>query len=785
MAEHRRSSRLAQTGSRDVDRRRFLGFVIAAPTLAAAAPLAETLLSPRAAGAAVPSGPQPSDVVDLNDLLTAVTLPTANLITVVVNPDGTASFEMPRCESGQGITTSTAMLIAEELDLPVEKVHVTLADARPELMFNQATYGSNTTISTYTPFRVAAAIARQQLLRAAAIELGDTVTNLTTTAGRVISASGSDALPYGELARKAASSVTKQVSVTLKPASEFTVIGKPHNRVDALAAVTGRKKFAMDLDIPGAKPTMICRAPTINGTVRAVHNAAQVKAMPGITDVAVISTGVAVRGETFGHCIDAIRALKVSWGPGSVDGESDETIKRKLEQAEIPLAAPKLPPLGKTVEGTFTFYWRNNSALEPQTAVADVRDGKAELWSCMQTPIFVKQWVAKKLGLPQSAVTAHVVQGGGAFGRRMFPDVVVDAAEASQKMGKPVKVMWHRTDEFRYGRVHPMCISRIRAGYAGGNVLSFEQRHTSVATDYTMGLGEMLTAAASKLPPAGVGNELEYSQTVFETTVGVPYNFGATTQLLNEIFSFDTFHTGSVRNLFNPDVVTAVELIVDQLAKRMGRDPYRFRRAFIKEDRARAVLEKVAEVGNWGRPMPKGTAQGIAVHTEYKGATAALVEVDNRPATVHRRIPDAVTGPRVTKVVFAIDAGLPVNPRGLEAQMMGGVIDAIGQVFTESMHLRDGNFLEGSWDNYFYSRQWNTPPQLRVIVMPPTTGEPGGAGEFGVAAAKAAVACAYGRATGTMPTEFPINHNGPLAFEPYPTVPSIPPSPTDGIDHAY
>ena len=765
-------------------RRRFLGYLLAAPTLVAAAELVQGVTAPPAA-AALPSPPQPSDVVDLNDLLTAATAATANLITVTLNPDGSASFAMPRCETGQGITTSTAMLIAEELDLPVSKVHVTLADARPELLFNQATYGSNTTISTFTPFRVAAAIARHRLLEAAAIEFGDTVGSLTTQAGHVISASGLNSLPYGALAQKAAVDATRKVAVTLKPASQFTVIGKPHRRVDALAAVTGRKRYTTDLQVPGALPTMICRAPTINGTVAAVHNAAEVRRLPGITDVVVIPTGVAVRGATFGQCIDAVRALRVSWGPGTVDGESDHSILARLRAAQLPLAVPALPPLARTLDQEFVFYWRSNSALEPQTAIADVRGGKAEIWSCMQTPILVQERIATALGLPVSSVTCHVTEGGGAFGRRMFEDAPLEAALISQKIGKPVKLMWHRTDEFRYGRVHPMCVSRIRASYLGGNVLSFEQRHTSVATDYTMGFGEMLSSQAARLVPLGLGNELEYSQAIFETTANVPYNFGAVSQALNEIMNYRTFHSGSNRNLFNADVAPAVELMVDQLAAGMGQDPYRFRRSFVKDGRARAVLDAVARAGRWGRGMPAGMAQGIALHTEYKGATAALVEIDNRPQTTGRKIPGAVTGPRVTKVVFAVDAGLAVNPLGLQAQMMGGVMDAIGQVLTESLHLRDGYFLEGSWDNYFYSRQWNTPPQLQVIVMPPTTGKPGGAGELGVGAAKAAIACAYARATGKVPAEFPVNHNRPLGFTPLPTVPPIPQSPTNGLTSAY
>jgi isoquinoline 1-oxidoreductase beta subunit len=776
-------SRRSPFGSdRAIGRRTFVGYVIGGATLMTGADL---LLGSAPASAAIPSPPQPSDLLDLNDILTAVTLPTANLIRVVLNTDGTASFAMPRVESGQGITTSTAMIIAEELELPVDKIHVTLADARPELEFNQVTYGSNTTISTYTPFRVAAAIARQALLEAAAIELGDDIGNLVAKAGVVFGSAGRS-ISYGDLATKAASSTTREVTApALKQRADFTVIGTPHNRIDAREAVTGTKVYTLDTPVPDAWPTMICRAPTINGTVRSVRNAAQVQAMPGITDVVTIPTGVAVRGRTFGQCIDAVRALDVEWGPGTVDGESDDTILARLRKAQIPLAVPQLPLLTRTIEQEFVFHWKSNSALEPQTAIADVRDGRAEIWSSMQAPILTAQRIAAALKIPVSSVTAHVTQGGGAFGRRMFVNAPLEAAQISQLIGKPVKLMWHRADEFRYGRVHPMCISTVRASYLAGNVLSFEQRHTSVATDYTMALGEILSSDLAKLPPLGLGNELEYSQTVFETTTNVPYNFGVTTQLLNEILEYDTFPTGSNRNLFNPDVVTAVELMVDRLARAMGKDAYAFRRSFLKDGRARAVLDAVARAGSWGRLMAPGTGQGIAVHTDYKGATAALVEIDARPQTVDRTVRDGVTGPRVTKVVFAIDAGLAINPRGLEAQMMGGTMDAIGQVLTESLHLRNGAFLEGSWDNYFYSRQWNTPPELQVIVMPPTTGQPGGAGEFGVAAAKAATAAALGRATGTLPTRFPVNHDGPLGFEPYPYVPSIPQSPTDGLDHAF
>ncbi|MEV5502664.1 molybdopterin cofactor-binding domain-containing protein [Nonomuraea fuscirosea] len=750
-----------------IGRRRFLGYVLAAPTLVTAAGLDLTppASSPRAATGV--------DLLDLNDLMTAAALPTSGLIAVEVNRDGTVSFALPRAEVGQGITTSTAMLIAEELSVPVERVRVTLADARPELLFNQLTGGSNTTFATYTPIRVAAAVARLRLMAAAAAELGAPVTDLTLRAGTITDRSGRH-VGIGALAEQAAGTRTERVAVELTPRRDFTVIGAPHNRIDALDAVTGRKKFTMDLDVPGAKPTMVCRPPTINGKVGSVANLAEVRAMPGVTDAVVISTGVAVRADTFGQCIDAVRALRVSWRSGTADGKSDESVLRALKAAEIPLGPRPPTPV---VEGTFTFAFRSNSALEPNCAIADVRAGRAEIWSALKSPIVARQAIAARLGLPPGQVTVHVVEGGGSFGRKLFFDAALEAAEVSQKVGKPVKLMWHRADDSRQGRTHPMATSRVRVAYLGGAVLGYEQRHTSVSTDLGHGLGEIITAMAARLPVGDIG----FAQTFFQLSQEMPYAFGVVGQLLSE--TGKGFNTGSMRNVYSPDVACARELIVDRLAAKTGRDPYRLRRDFLREDRSRAVLAKVAEAGAWGRAMPAGTAQGIAFHAEYKSVSAALVEIDCRPETVNRPIRDGVSGPRVTKAVFAVDVGLAVNPRGLEAQMMGGVMDGIALTLTAGLHLRDGHFLEASWDNYFYTRQWNSPPDLRIIVMPSTSEQPGGAGELAVAASTAAVACAYGRATGTMPTSFPINH-GTLSFTPKPTVPPVPPSPADGLDHA-
>ena len=762
-----------QPATRGISRRRFLGYLIAGPTLVAGAQLGV-----QPASAAIPTH-QPVDDYDLTDLLTEAAAPTSGLITVTINPDGTASFALPRAEVGQGITTAVAMTIADEMDLALDKVQVTLADARPELIWNQLTGGSNSMHSIYTPVRVAAAIARGQLLQAAAAELGGLPAMLGVSDG-VITAPDGHSVTFGSLAEKAAVSNTKPAAAKLKPQSQLKLVGTPQRRIDALDAVTGRKQFAMDLDVPGALPTMLCRPPTINGTAVAVRNLAQVQAMPGITDVAIIphtsfvAGGVAVRGKTFGQCIDAVDALDVVWGGGTADGKSDAQVLSDLHKAELPLTPPV--PLTNVLDQRFTFYFRPGDPLETNCAVADVKPDSAEVWSSLKSPIWAQEQLATILGMPVSSIKVHVTQGGGSFGRHLFSDAAFEAAAVSQKLGKPVRLMWHRTDSFRQGRSHPMSISRVRIAHAGANVVSFDQRHTSVATDFSMGFGELLTATLATLPEA---NSLGYSEAIFTLTQNVPYNFGAVTQLLNETYAYNTFNTGSVRNIYSPNVCTATELMVDQAAKAMGQDPYKFRRSFVRDARTLAVLDKVAQAGNWGRSMPSGTAQGIAIHNEYKGRAACLVEIDCTPATVNRKVKDGFTGPRVTKVVYAVDVGLPINPLGLEAQMMGGIMDGIAQALTYSLHLDRGHFLEGSWDNAYYTRQWNCPFDVQVIVMPPATSSPGGAGEFGVAASMAAVACAYGRATGTLPTSFPINHNQPLGFTPYPAVPPLPESPTD------
>jgi isoquinoline 1-oxidoreductase beta subunit len=728
-------------------RRRFLTFLVAAPTLTIAAKIAIDSASPSEAEAVIPTLPGPAEIMDLGDALILAGTATSNMLVLEVTPDGKARLQLPRAEVGQGITTAAAMLVAEEMDLPLQSVEVTLSDARPELLFNQLTGGSNTIRSVYGPVRSAAAAAKARIVATAGQQWNVPAARLSTRNGAVIAPDGRTAT-YGSLAGPAARANLPNLSATPKAESAHTLVGTPTSRKDARAMVTGQLKYTLDIDVPGAMPTMVRRAPSINGTVKKVNNEAAVRAMPGIIDIAVISTGVAVMAETFGQALDGKNALNVTWNGGTVDGENNGTIKKKLQAAALPFVVP--PLLTQYVDGEFDFVFASHAPMESNSAVADVRADSATIWAGLKSPILAKQTIAQEIGLPENKVTVHVMQGGGSFGRRLFFDAALEAAQISKAMKKPVRLMWSRIDDMRHGRARAASHHKIRATFALGQVLTFEHRVASVETDWGHGLGEILTAFSAKLP---VGGNLSFAQTVFLLTVKSPYNFGVTTQVLNEVPL--KMHTGAWRSVYSANTRGAEEIMVDEIAAKLGKDPVAFRREFIKEPRQRAVLDKVVELGQWGKKMPKGFAQGVAVHGEYKSYTACLVEIDARD-------PKA---PRVTKATIATDVGRPINPRGIQSQMLGGLTDAISTTLTAGLHIDKGLPLEGSYSQFHYARQKNSPPDVQVFVMPANS-EPGGAGELGLPAPVGAIANAYARATGIKPRSFPINF--PVDFEPFP-----------------
>ncbi|NMO22746.1 xanthine dehydrogenase family protein molybdopterin-binding subunit [Pyxidicoccus fallax] len=707
-----------ETVSVVVDRRRFLTWVVASPALVVAARLGLDVPSAEAA--------EPIEETALN-------------LYIAIQADGRVVTTLPRTEMGQGITTGVAMLTAEELDTRLESVDVRTADADPRWVI-QLTGASSTMRYLAGPIRAAAATARARLVTAAANRWRVPAHTLTTVRGEVIAPDGRRA-GYGELAGDAARVLLLLVPATPKPTSEYTVVGQPTGRIDARDIVTGAAKYTLDLDIPDAVPLVVARPPTIRGSVRD-FDASTALSMPGVLGVARLPTGVAVAARTYAQAFAARDALRISWAPGPASQLSDTHIRSRLRDA---IGARPLPPLftARTLEGRFDFPYLAHAPMETQGCVARVTGDRAEIWMGAQDPKFVQREVAEALGwvLAPQRVTVHASRAGGGFGRRFFAEAAVEAALAARALGRPVKLMWTRNDDMRHGRYRPASHHRILA-YVGanGSILGWNHQAAIPTVELPHGFGDLLTALVGQALP-------EVTSALFFTlSQHVPYHFGLVSQELREVSI--PIPTASFRSVFTSQVGVANEVFIDQLARGLGRDPVELRRSQLKSARLKAVLDKVAQEGQWGRALPPGVAQGVAVLEEWDSAVAHLVEVD-------------VTGeaPRVLRVVIAADVGLPINPKSIEAQLQGAAIDAFSTTLSAGIHIDAGAVREGSFADYRWFRMKHAPAEISVHLVR-SDDRVGGVGELGYPSAAAALTNAIARATGTMPTRFPLLDSG-------------------------
>ncbi|MGW2721232.1 molybdopterin cofactor-binding domain-containing protein [Streptomyces sp. NPDC001492] len=692
-------------------------YSLSAATLTIAAPLACDTSS--AQGSEPRRGSSDTVVTGADEEMLVLEVTHANRIVV----------RLPRVEVGQGITTAVAMMIAEELDARLADVDIPLADARTK--GNQYTGGSNSVVSLYGPARRLAATARARLVTAAARRWHLPAWSLRTSNTMVIAPDGRTAT-FGSLSASAARIRRTSVSAKPKPASRHQLIGRPTSRIDARDIVTGKAKYTGDLTVADAKPTVVARPPTLGGRLVSVDDRAA-RALPGVHAVVEVPGGVAVVAESFHHAFQARDALKIKWAPGPLASLSDAQIRSRLKAAVPHLGSP---PRGSTqVEAEFEFAFVSHAPMEVLTAIADVRAHKAEIWFSSQTPTDARDSIASATGLPASAVTVHVLRGGGSFGRRLNFDAAIEAALISKAAKRPVKLMWSRGDDTRHGRMRPATHHRFRASHAGGRVVAFS--HVMAGVGESSGRKKTANPAAFVRPgPVRAAGPLPSDSGL--------YNFGRLSEDAGGIEL--AIPLGAWRSVDSGMVRTAEEIVVDEIASSLGKDPLAFRRTTLRGKAVKAVLDKVAAAGSWGRAMPDGHAQGVAVHEEYGSCVACLAEID---ATDPKH-------PRVTKVVMAADVGTAVNPRGLEAQLMGTAVDGISTVLQAGLHIDRGAVREGSFADFQWARQRHAPLHFEAHIMP-SKREPGGAGELGVPAASGAVANAYARATGTKPRRFPLN----------------------------
>jgi len=334
-----------------------------------------------------------------------------------------------------------------------------------------------------------------------------------------------------------------------------------------------------------------------------------------------------------------------------------------------------------------------------------------------------------------------VIPGGGAFGRHLFHDEIVMVSQISQRVGKPIKLQWMREEGIKYGRCRPVSIHHVKATVSNGDVASFEHRMACPEMDLRHGLGDVVTGYVTEYNNEGA------CQYFFTHTQKLPYKFGPTAITLKQRLLAKP--TAAWRVVYSGQVGGVNEIVVDELARMLGKDEFDFRMEHLDSDRHRAVLEKAAHEARWGKKLPAGVAQGIGMHDEYKSIAAYVMEVDTRGKE-----------PRMNRVTIAVDNGYCVNPTGTTSSLLGQAMDGFALAFRAGLHVDNGATRESNFHDYKWSRQFDSPREASVHILPNSNVLPGGIGELGIPAASSAAANAWARATGKQPRNFPLNEYG-------------------------
>ena len=662
---------------------------------------------------------------------------------VSIADDGTVIVTVNKSEMGQGVYTSLPMLVAEELGCELEGVRVEPAPVDPvynHTMFPfQVTGGSTSISSEWIRMRRAGAEAREKLIAVAAAAWNVDRSACRAEDGAVIGP-GNERIGYGQLAREAAS-MPVPGDISLKDPSVFTVVGTARRRLDSPEKVNGRAIFGIDAAIPGMLTSVIARPPIFGAKAKS-YNAEKALAVPGVREVVSTESGVAVVADAFWPANLGRRALQVEWDQGPLPHLSTAEMRedyaarartpgivaRKTGEAEASFAGALTH-----VEAEYEIPYLAHAPMEPLNCLVDLKDDECEIWTGTQFQTVDREAAARVAGLDAEKVRIHTTLLGGGFGRRANPqsDFVVEAVQVAKAVGKPVKVIWTREDDIKGGYYRPMAYHRMKAALdPAGNLVAW--KHT------------LVSQSIMKKSPF---EELMINDAIDETSVegakDLPYDIP---HVLVDL------HTTEVpvpvqwwRSVGHSHTAFAVETFMDEVALHAGRDPYEFRRTLLAGDpRRRGVLDLAAEKAGWGRVLPEGRAQGIAVHGSFGSFVAQVAEVSVDP---DGRV-------RVHRVVCAIDCGMIVNPLTIEAQMEGAIVMGLSAALYGEITLKDGRVEQGNFTDY---------PILRIDEMPvvdvhivPSKDAPGGTGEPGVPPVAPALSNAVFAATGKRVRTLPI-----------------------------
>jgi isoquinoline 1-oxidoreductase beta subunit len=665
-----------------------------------------------------------------------------------IAPDGAVTVVAKHDEMGQGIHTSLAMLVAEELEVDFDRVTVVPAPADPAYNHSafgiQMTGGSTSSWSSFEQMRRAGAAAREMLVAAAAASWGVAPAACTAEAGHVVHRTSGRRLAYGEVA-EAAARLPVPESPRLKDPSEFRLVGRPTHRVDSAAKVEGRAVFSLDTTAPGMLVALVARPPSFGGTVRR-FDGAEALAMPGVKAVVQVPSGVAVVAERFWQARQARAALSIDWDPGPGGTlDSAELLSRYAALGGRPGAVARrdgdpeaaLQGAARVLEARYDVPFLAHAPMEPLSCLVTLKEGGAEIVTGSQFLGVDRAAAAHVLGLAPEQVTLRNTYLGGAFGRRAntHSDFVVEAVEvakAARRLGAPIKTVWTREDDLRGGFYRPMWHNALAAGLdAHGNLVAW--RHRIVGQSIVKG-----TAFESFLVKDGIDG------TSVEGAATLPY---AVPNLAVELHTVDLpVPVQWWRSVGHSNTGFATECFLDEVAAAAGKDPVALRRTLLAgHPRHLRVLDLAAERAGWGRPLPPGVARGIAVHESFRSFVAQVAEVSIDPESGR---------PRVHRVVSAIDCGPVINPDTVVAQMEGGIVFALSAALHGEITLEAGRVKQSNFHDYPLVRMHEA-PAIEVAIAD-SRDEMGGTGEPGVPPLAPAVANALFALTGKPVRRLPI-----------------------------
>ena len=696
---------------------------------------------------------------------------------VAIAPDGIVTIIAHRSEMGTGVRTSLPLIVAEEMEADWARVKVQQAHGDEVKYGNQDTDGSRSTRHYLMPMRQIGASARTMLENAAAKRWGVPVTEVKAANHEVAHAASGRKIGFGDLAADAAKEPVPAIaSLKLKDPKDFRYLGKGQISIVDLRDITvGAAQYGADVRLPGMKYAVIARPPVTGGKLKSfdatnamkvsgVEKVMEVKGWPWPSKFQPLG-GVAVIARNTGAAIKGRDALKVVWDDGANAKYDSAAYRTELEEAarkpgqvvrkegDVDAA---LKSADKVIVGEYYAPHLAHVSMEPPVAVANVKDGKAEIWAPVQSPGGTREDVAKTLGIPEDNVTVNVTLLGGGFGRKSKCDYALEAALLSKELGVPVKVQWTREDDVQHDFLHTVSVERIEAGLdKSGKVIAW--RHRSVAPSIASTFAaKAVHEAAFELGMGLVDMPFEIANVQCENPEAVAHT-----------------RIGWFRSVSNIPRAFAVQSMVGEIAHATGRDqkemlleligsPRIIKLDFVKNlwdygepydsypidtARLRRVVEVVADKGQWGRSVPKGGGLGIAVHRSFVSYVATIVEV-------------AVDGKgklTIPRVDTAIDCGTYVNPERIESQIEGAAIMGFSLARYGEITFKDGKVQQKNFDDFPVIRIGEAPLVTHVHIVPPAADTPpSGVGEPGVPPFAPALLNAIFAATGKRIRTLPI-----------------------------